>query len=195
MSGSSRVAWREGQFLRPQHFQQADRSIDARLRARADMLGPHAWGVSEVKIDEDLAALGKFTVVRMKGVMPDGVAFSIPEDLPPPPPLDVPPDTRDATIYLTLPAAQEGGQEFADAETAGPDIRYLVGEAEVVDCFSADRTREPLELARPHLRFGVTRDQTYGRVLCGLAHVREMQGGRVLIDDRYNPPAQDIAAS
>jgi type VI secretion system protein ImpJ len=195
MSGSSRVAWREGQFLRPQHFQQADRSLEARLRARAEMLGPYAWGLSELKIDEDLAALGKFTVVRMKGVMPDGTAFSIPDDLPPPPPLDIPGDTRDATIYLTLPAAQEGGQEFGDADVASAEIRFLVAESEVVDCFSADRGREPVELARPNLRFGVTRDQTYGRVLCGLGHVREMQGSRVLFDDRYIPPAQDIAAS
>ncbi|MEZ5749047.1 MAG: hypothetical protein R3D83_03900 [Caenibius sp.] len=31
----------EGQFLRPQHFQQMERSIDARLKARADGLGTY----------------------------------------------------------------------------------------------------------------------------------------------------------
>ncbi|MEO5599106.1 MAG: type VI secretion system baseplate subunit TssK [Novosphingobium sp.] len=195
MSGSNRVAWREGQFLRPQHFQQADRSIDARLRARTDLLRPYPWGLSEVVIDEDMAALGKFTVVRAKGVMPDGTPFAIPDDQPPPPPLDVPEDTRDATIYLTLPAAQGGAQEFADGGEAGPEIRFLVEENEVADCFSSERSREPLELARPNLKFGVTRDQTYGRILCGLAHVREIQSKRVMFDDRYIPPAQDITAS
>ena len=195
MTAGNRVAWREGQFLRPQHFQQADRSFDFRLRARAGLLRPYPWGLSQIVIDEELAVLGKFAVVRAVGVMPDGTAFAIPDDQPPPPPLDLPEDTRDATIYLTLPAAQAGAQEFAEAESAGPDIRFVVAEAEVADCFSDERDREPIDLARPNLAFGVTRDQTYGRILCGLGHVREMQGKRIHFDDRYIPPVQDIAAA
>ncbi len=195
MAGSNRVAWREGQFLRPQHFQQADRSMEARLRARAAMLRPYAWGLNELKIDEDMAVLGKFSIAVAKGVMPDGTPFAIPDDQPPPPPLDVPTDTRDATIYLTLPPAHPGAQEFGEADEAGVEMRFLVQEAEIVDNFSAERSREPIELARPNLAFGVTRDQTYGRVLCGLAHVREVQAGRVIFDDRYIPPAQDVTAS
>ena len=125
MSGSNRVAWREGQFLRPQHFQQADRAIEARLRARVDALRPYAWGLNEIKLDEDLAGLGKFSVARARGVMPDGTPFSIPEDLPPPPPLDVPLDTRDATIFITLPAAHSGSREYAEAEGAGAETAQV----------------------------------------------------------------------
>lgn len=195
MSLGSRVAWREGQFLRPQHFQQSDRALAWHVRMRADSLRPHPWGLTEIELDEDLAAIGKFAVVRAKGVMPDGTPFSVPDDMAPPPPLDLPGDSRDAVVYLTLPAAQSGAQEFEEADRAGPDIRFLVAEAEVVDCFSGDRSREPIELARPSLRLGVTRDQTYGRILCGLAQVREVQGKRIMIDDRYIPPALDIRAS
>ncbi|MCB2079211.1 MAG: type VI secretion system baseplate subunit TssK [Novosphingobium sp.] len=195
MTGNNRVAWREGQFLRPQHFQQADRSSDSRLRSRVDLLRPFPWGLSEIAIDHDLAELGKFTVSKLKGVMPDGTAFSIPDDMPPPPPLDLPSDTRDATIFLTLPAADEGAQEFSEADGAGPEIRFVVQESDVIDNFSSDRNREPIELARPNLMFGVTRDQTYGRVLCGLAHVRELQGSRVFFDDGYIPPVQSIAGA
>jgi type VI secretion system protein ImpJ len=108
MAGNDRVAWREGQFLRPQHFQQSDRSFESRLRARVAGLRPYPWGLTEVTIDEDMASLGKFTIVRARGVLPDGTVFAIPDDLPPPPPLDLPADTRDAIIYLTLPAAQAG---------------------------------------------------------------------------------------
>jgi type VI secretion system protein ImpJ len=195
MAGSNRVAWREGQFLRPQHFQQADRSFDSRIKARADLLRPFPWGLSEIVIDEDMATLGKFTVIRARGVMPDGTPFAIPDDLPPPPPLDLPEDTRDATIYLTLPAAQVGAQEFREAESASAETRFVVEEGEIADCFSDERAGEPIDLARPNLRFGVTRDQTYGRILCGLGQVREMQGKRAMFDDRYIPPAQDISAS
>ena len=195
MAGSNRVAWREGQFLRPQHFQQADRSFDSRLKARADLLRPYPWGLSEIVIDEELAVLGKFTVIRARGVMPDGTAFAIPDDMPPPPPLDLPEDTRDATIYLTLTPNQAGTQEFREAESASAEIRFLVEEVEISDNFSDERASEPVELARPNLRFGVTRDQTYGRIVCGLGRVREMQGKKAMFDDRYIPPVQDIVAA
>ena len=56
MAGGRRVAWREGQFLRPQHFQQLDRAVDARLNARVDSLGPYRWGLTELVFDEDMAA-------------------------------------------------------------------------------------------------------------------------------------------
>jgi type VI secretion system ImpJ/VasE family protein len=195
MSGNQRIAWREGQFLRPQHFQQSDRSGEARLRARVEAVRPFPWGLTELVVDEDMATLGKFAIVRARGVMPDGTAFSIPDELPPPEPLDLPPDTHDAIVSLTLPAALAGAVEFEERESAGIETRFLVEEAEVPDAFSETRAAEPIELARPNLRFGVTRDQTYGRVCLGLVRVRELQSKRLMFDDKYIPPSQDIAAS
>lgn len=195
MQGESRVAWREGLFLRPQHFQQQDRFLEAQLRARTDVVRPYPWGVTELKLNEDLAALGKFGVERCVGVMPDGSTFSIPADMPPPDPLDVPGDTRDAVIYLTLPARQPGAVEFQSSEQGGDAARFLVFEEDVSDTFSEERTREPIETARPNIRFGVTRDQTYGRIVLGLGRVRELQNGRLMFDDRYIPPTLDVRAS
>jgi type VI secretion system ImpJ/VasE family protein len=195
MSGSRRTAWREGQFLRPQHFQQADRAAEASLKARVDATRPYAWGLTQLVIDEDLASLGKFAIIRATGAMPDGTVFAIPDEFPPPPPLDMPADTRDAIVYLTLPAAQIGAVEFQESESGKTEVRFLVDEAPVTDAFSDDRSSEPIELARPNFRFGVTRDQTYGRVCLGLSLVRELQAKRVMFDDRYIPPVQDVIAS
>ena len=195
MSDKSRVAWREGAFLRPQHFQQHDRFVAAEIDRRVAATRPYAWGVTELVIDEDLATLGKFGVTRLVGAMPDGTRFAIPEDMAPPPPLDLPADTADGVVYLTLPPAQQGAVVFEDAENASLATRFLVDEVDMADAFSADRTREPIELARPQLRFGVTRDETYGRVCLGLARVRELQNKRALFDERFIPPAQDLRAS
>ena len=41
----------------------------------------------------------------------------------------------------------------------------------------------------------MTTDQTYGRVALGLAKLREVANKRLMFDDRYIPPAQDIRAS
>lgn len=195
MSDNARVAWREGSFLRPQHLQQLDRFLSTELDRRIAASRPYPWGITELAIDEDLLVLGKFGVRRLVGTMRDGTRFAIPDDMPPPPPLDLPGDIADGVVHLTIPPAQPGAVMFEDAESAGLATRFLVDEVEVADSFSADRTREPIELARPHLRFGVTRDQTYGRVCLGLARVRELQNGRAMVDDRFIPPAQDIRAN
>jgi type VI secretion system ImpJ/VasE family protein len=195
MSGKNRVAWREGMFLRPQHFQAQDRFIEMQLRARVDGVRPWPWGFTEIVIDEDLATLGKFGVVRASGVMPDGTPFSIPDDLPPPEPLEVPGDARDAVIHLTLPAQQIGAVEFREADSKAVEARFLVDEGEVADAFSDDRTTEPVEFGRPNLRFGVTRDQIYGRVTLGAVRVREVQNKKLMFDDRFIPPSLSIDAA
>ncbi len=191
----NRVAWSEGMFLRPQHFQAQDRHFEAQIDARIGSVRPWPWGLTDLVVDDDLASLGKFAIVRATGVMPDGTPFAIPEDMPPPPPLDVPNDARDALISLTLPARQHGAVQFRDAETDSLDARFLVDDAEVIDAYSNDRTSEPIGLARPNLRFGVTRDQTYGRVTLGVARVREVDNKRVMLDDRYIPATLDFAAA
>lgn len=196
MQGDSRVAWREGMFLRQQHFQQLDRHIDALVAARTERLRPYPWGLTELKVNQELGKLGKFAVERLSGVLPDGLPFSIPGDLPPPPPLDVPGDVRDAVVYLTLPAHQPGAAEYHDREGRGAAAaRYLVDEEEVADAFSDERSRELIEVARPNLTFGVGQDQTYGRVLLGLARIREVHDGVITFDERYVPPALDIRAT
>jgi type VI secretion system protein ImpJ len=195
MTGKNRVAWREGMFLRPQHFQAQERYFDAHIRARVDSVQPYAWGFTAVTIDEDLASLGKFGLLRASGVLPDGTPFSIPDELPPPPPLDVPADARDAIISLTLPAAQPGAVEFREVEDASHDARFAVAEREIADAFSDETATEPIEFGLPNLRFGVTRDQTYGRVTLGIARVREVSNKKLVFDDRYIPATLDIRAA
>lgn len=194
MVAGGRVAWREGMFLRPQHFQQQDRFLDWLVASRLNGLCPYPWGLRHLEIDESLAHIGKFGLVRCAGVLPDGTAFSMPGEHPLPPPIDIPGDTRDAVVSLTLPAQQIGSVEFQETQSATADIRFFVDEVETADAFSGERVREAIEIGRPNLSFGVTRDQTYGRVCVGLARIRELQNKRLMFDDRYIPPALDVRA-
>lgn len=196
MTGESRVAWREGLFLRPQHFQQQDRFIEQLVRARTETLRPYAWGVSALRIDESLGAVGKFALSGCAGALPDGSPFSLPGEAPPPLPLDVPADARDAVIYLTLPARQTGAVEFTERDGAQAGVaRQLVDEQDVYDAFSSERNAEQIELAVPNLRYGLTREQTEGRITLGVARVREVLNGSVQLDERYIPACLDIRAS
>lgn len=195
MVDTGRVAWREGMFLRPQHYQQQDRHAEAELQMRASALQPHAWGILDLKLNESMLSLGKFAVERCTGVFPDGTQFSIPGDMAPPPPLDLPADTRDAIVYLTLPLRQTGGAEFADAGADSALARLVVAEQDTFDTFSRERVSEMIDVATPNVRFGVTREQTDGRGLIGLACIREVHLNQVTLDTRHVPPSLDVRAA
>lgn len=195
MAGANRVAWREGLFLRPQHFQQQDRFVESLVHARTSAISPYAWGLSEVVVNESLAQLGKFAIERCAGFLPDGASVAIPEGSPPPPPINVPSDTRDAIVYLTLPAGQPGAIEYQFSETAGSSVRNLVSEEDVYDAYAEERQSERIELARPNLNFGIAREQTDGRVVIALAKIREVLNGRLIFDETFIPSLLDIRAS
>ncbi len=194
MGGRNKVAWREGMFLRPQHFQAQDRHFEAHVSARHDWALPYSWGFSELQLDPDLAEVGSVAIRRAKGILPDGTPFTIPEDQAPPPPLAIKPGTRDVTVYLTLPPRQSGVMEFDDSEKPTADCRFRVHDEDIKDNFSDELSSESVSLGSPNLRLGVSADETEGRLLLGVTRVREVSGKRVVFDDGYIPPALDIRA-
>ena len=79
MSRARNVVWREGLFLTPHLFQQADRYRENSLHFRLKPLAPFFWGLSELEIDRDGLPKGLFTLYRCSGVMPDGLTVQIPD--------------------------------------------------------------------------------------------------------------------
>jgi type VI secretion system protein ImpJ len=71
----------------------------------------------------------------------------------------------------------------------------VVDEEEVYDAFAAERVAEPIEVAKLNLRYGISREQTDGRVCLGVARIREVTNGAVILDDRYIPAALDVRAA
>ena len=48
MSQHNRVVWAEGLFLRPQHFQQAERYFERLMNQRLESLAPYAAGFTKL---------------------------------------------------------------------------------------------------------------------------------------------------
>src|SRR6476469_2916515 len=103
MSAYNRVAWSEGLFLQPQHFQQQDRYFERYVDTRCQGLIPYSWGFTEIEFEPAFLGIGKFGLRRAAGVFPDGTPFRVPEDDPLPTPIDIGTDVRAQTIFLGVP--------------------------------------------------------------------------------------------
>lgn len=188
MSWNSKVAWTEGLFLRPQHFQQADRYHERQLEARTGRITPYPWGITMLEIDNDLAQQGKFAVRRCVGVMPDGLPFDIPDHAPLPPPLELDDKLANAVIGLAVPAIAKNTREvdFIESDSAS---RYYRSPAAVIDATAGERIEEDLDLAHPRLSYEVFDSKKKGSARIGLARVVEIQDKTVVFDQKFLPPA------
>ncbi|MCD8351718.1 MAG: type VI secretion system baseplate subunit TssK [Planctomycetaceae bacterium] len=66
------VYWFSGQFLEPQHFQEADRWHAAERALLFAAVQPFPWGVSRLEIDRARLAQGVVAVTKAEIIFPDG---------------------------------------------------------------------------------------------------------------------------
>jgi len=194
MSWTNAVLWREGMFLRAQHFQQADRFAQAEARARLRAAHPFPWGVAQFTLDRDLLGNGRFAALTLTGLFEDGTVFNVPRDADFPPPLDVPANIRNAVVFLAVPVTQAGSQEVAaeDASTA----RYDMADFEAYDTHSASPQPAVLQIGRLRLRYMLETENRAGFFCIGLARIQEVTADRkVILDERWIPPALSCAAA
>jgi type VI secretion system protein ImpJ len=188
MTWTNRVLWREGMFLRAQHFQQQDRHADQVGRARHAAIRPHGWGVTSLAIDRDLLNTGRFALLAAEGLFEDGTPFSIPRDADHPPPLEVPANTRNALVYLAVPIGQAGAQEVAAEDTS--EARWDLANFEAYDTHTGSPQPAELQVGRLRLRYLLETENRAGFFGVGVARIQEVASDRrVTLDDRWIAPS------
>lgn len=193
MSVVSKVAWKEGLFLQPQHLQQADRYVEHLVEARCREMRPYPYGVAEFALDRDMAQQGKVGLRKVAGLMPDGLPFDAPGAQPLPIAVDVPDDAAGLSIWLTLPERAQNGREVGLNEE-GATTRYVTAAEQVVDNASAMRVEQMLEVAHPRLELAVRKSPRPGYQCIRLARINEVRDGVISVDDTVPPTALVLAA-
>jgi type VI secretion system protein ImpJ len=180
-------------FLRPQHFQQMERSVEMLVDARTGWSHSHAWGFSRLHIDQDALRIGRISLKSAEGILPDGTPFSIPEDYPAPAALEVGADVKDALVLLALPARRAGMAEFALSPGEGADatlMRYVGTDSQVMDAVEQMQEAAEMKLARLNLRLMLETQPREAFCAMGLARIVERRStGQVALDESYIPPA------
>lgn len=197
MSWRSRIVWSQGMFLQPHHFQQEARAVEHLVDVRLRAAQPHAWGFTELVLDEGLLALGRLGLQRASGILPDGTPFSIPQHDALPTPLDVPADLKGEIVYLAAPMAREGVTEIDFGDGQGDEMcRWRATDEDLRDHTNAGDEPEPVQTAALTLRLLRQRDATDGYALLGVVRVMERRSDNQLVLDRaYIAPQTRIEAS
>ena len=188
MSANSKVVWSEGLFLQAQHFQQQDRYFERFVEARCHALTPHSWGFTEIELERDLLAIGKFGLRRAAGVFPDGTPFRMPDDDPLPPPLDIGAQARDQIVYLAVPLRRPDLQEIDRAAGVDALARHAVHEWDARDTTSGSASGVVVEVGALRTRLLLASEVTAAYACIPLAHLVERRtDNQVVLEERFMP--------
>ncbi len=192
MSLESKVVWSEGMFLNPQHFQQQDRYIERLVHGRCSALSAVGWGLQELELDQQLLNLGKISILRARGVMPDGTPFNFPDIDDAPPVLEVPEDTKGKIVYLAVPVRRPGAVDILSEESNQGLVRYYSGDQTVRDVTIEGGDTQNIQVGKLRCRLLLESDDLSGYAYIGLFRVAQVrQENNVALDNAYIPTVLD----
>lgn len=195
MSMRNRVIWREGLFIKPQHFQQQQRHIDYTLHARLSAVSDNYYGLLSLAINEEYLNFGRIALVSATGVMPDGTVFNIPGDDALPPPLEITDaSVSNQKVYLAIPLAVSGVNEVSQQ---GNHIatRLEAHRYDVRDLHSEGGDVVSLEVGRTSLRLMLEREDRSAYASMAIACILDKRpDGGVVLDPAFMPCSASVAA-
>jgi type VI secretion system protein ImpJ len=189
MSDRSRVVWSEGMFLRPQHFQQAERHREFSQHQRALTGEGHFWGFYSLQLDTNSLAIGKIAITHASGVFPDGTTFAFPMPNDAPKAMDVSETLKGKRIFLCLPVYRTGSEEVTFDDDPRSLARYGVSDQDVADQNSVGGDPSPIQSANLRLRLLPEDEVPEGWMTVGVCQVVERRNDlSVGLSDSYIPP-------
>lgn len=188
------VAWSEGMFLKPHHFQQADLFEDERLAWHLRTLNPFHWGVSRMRIDADALENMVLRVTSCEAVMPDGMIVRAPDDA----------RLEERSFQDEFPAAANALDVYLTVRSRGPDAggadRFLRETEMRQDVLMRDNEAAiDFLVPQAHLLFatGAADDRLAGLQSLRIAQVRRTgrTAPRFELSPHYAPPALSVHAA
>lgn len=183
-----RVVWKEGLFMRPQHFQQSDRYFTHELMSRTKELGPNAWGFFDIDIDTHYLSAGKIVLNSASGVMPDGTLFYINSKVDSLR-LDIKIEDSSKEFYLALPITMHNSDEIHFKEQTNRLTRLVAETINDVPNSNADEIGETDLLgARYNFKLLLEEEVNDGYVKIKIGNIGSVSAsGIVSLDDTYMP--------
>ncbi len=203
MKNLHRVVWSRGMFLTPQHFQSQDQYLEDNLQFRLTTSSSVAWGLTAFSIDQESLANGLFTLRTCRGVLPDGLAFNIPDADEPPPGREIaeffPPTQLELDVFLTIPERRARGRNVTISgddpnEAAKASTRFVSMSRTVLDEAGGTDEKTVL-LARKNFRIAFGGESFDGNSAIRIAQVTRDSTGAYILKRDFIPPLLSLEAS
>jgi type VI secretion system protein ImpJ len=193
MKQLSRVVWSEGMYLAPHHFQAQKRYFEDLIDFTSQALHFAAYGFAGIEWSEEALKNGRVELLHARGVLPDGLAFVMPESdaLPESRPIAelISPVARFATIHLALPPYQPGG-----ANCTSENTRFAPEERKIVDENSGQEERL-VTLGRKNFRLLLDTELRPDWVSMPVGRVMRDGAGNLVHDPDFIPPVITVQGS
>lgn len=199
MFENSKVVWKEGMFLQPQHFQQGERFLLNSIHTRMSVYHPFFYGSIEIDIDRDALVNNLFTLTRCSGVLPDGTSFSIPrENIAPPSRSFSDHFTHDQQlldVYLALPLVTEGKPNVSSAVSeAHHSFRFRSKMSGISDdVFGTQRKEIEVGDYNFQILFGGESLDNFSTLQ--VARLKRASNGQISLQEPFIPPMLQMGGS
>ncbi len=198
MLENSKVIWKEGLFLQPQHFQQLERTLLNTMHMRFASCFPYDFGLTDLAINAEAVANGLLTISRAAGVMPDGAVFDTRMNAAPP----TRPfgdffshDQQSLNVYIGIPLTIEGRPSVVTAESPhGAQSRYIGKPVQVADEVTGQQRKE-IELGEPNFQVLFEGESLDNFSSMQIARLVRKADGSINVDPSYLPPMLHASVS
>jgi type VI secretion system protein ImpJ len=197
MGSLSRVVWSEGMHLAQHHFQAQSAYFEDVTGAALSSLFHAPYGLIACELDDEALLNGTAAVVAARGIMPDGLPFSFPDDAPPPA-LRISdlfsPTQSSHVLLLAVPEYRPGRANCAVNGDDGRSVRFSAHQRSVPDETTGTDER-PVQVARKNFRLLLDTEPTDGLVTMPIARIQRGGAGNFVYDYSHVGPSLRIAAS
>jgi len=161
-------------FLRPHHFQAADRAAAANLARNSRLTQFHGWGLHRCIIDPDALGGFRFVVRQLDARFRDGYVISLPDDAPLPE-LDLKPAFLGRThldVFLAVPKWRSG---HANAAGSAKDAARFRVDTQPTDDENTGTNPQPIGFRSPAVRLLITDEDQSGYEVLPLARLEKSE--------------------
>ncbi len=186
-------------YLGPHHFQAQARYFEDAMQFASSSLYFAGYGLAACELDAEALENGTLSLIRARGIFPDGLPFEMPDCDPLPEPRHItdlfPALAERLAVYLGIPAYSDDAVTCSLPEAAaGGGTRYVAQLQQLHD-ENTGRDEKPVHLGRKNIRFYLETELTEGLVALPVARVMRSGAGRFVFDPDFIPPSVQITAS
>jgi type VI secretion system protein ImpJ len=186
------VAWTQGLFLQPQHFQQQAQATVAHASQLWQAHGLDQFGFTELELDPLALTRGEVALKKATGLLPDGTVFKLPNNIDHVSPLTLTEEMLPCTVYLTLPH----GNALQQSKVPAANMRHFSVSKQVQD--QADSNLDPLDITVSALHFSLKtqKDDIANTTYLPVCHITKMDTqGALEPDESFVPTVLHVSAN